>query len=151
MALLEIVIGAAIITVGILAVTTAYATYVQYAYANEHNTEAAYLLEEGQETAQFWRDSGWTANIATLSTTTTYYLSWTAGTWKATTTPQYVDGIFLRSMSVADVTRDGSDDIASSGTYDANTKNVTVSVSYLAGHATTTQSISAYLTNLYAN
>jgi len=151
MALIEIVVGAAILTTGILAIGTAFATYVQYALANQHNAEAAYLLEEGQEVAGFWRDAGWNSNIAALSTTTSYYLYWAGTSWTATTTPQYSDGIFLRSIGITDVRRNGTDDIAASGTYDPDTKNVSVNVSYVAGHATTTQTMSSYLTNLYSN
>ena len=48
-ALIEIIIGAAIIVTGILVVNQSYATYVKYAFANEKNTEASYLLSEGLE------------------------------------------------------------------------------------------------------
>lgn len=146
MALVEILIGSAIISGGILAISTSYTTYFKYALANQKNVEAAYLLEEGLEVVSYFRDETWT-NISSLSTTTTYYLAFSS-TWATTTTPQYVDGTFLRSLTLSDVRRDANDDIAFSGTYDPNTKMVTATVSYFQGHATTTKTMSMYITNI---
>ena len=151
MALLEIIIGASVITVGILAVVTSYNLYFQYALANESNAQAGYLLEEGLEVVSFMRDGSWSENIATLATSTDYYLSFVGSSWATTTEPQYVDGRFLRSFVMSDVYRDINDDISSSGAIDPNTKEVTVNVSFLQGHSTTTKSISTYITNIYDN
>ena len=147
MALVEIVVGAAIMSTGILAINSAYSTYVQYALANQKNVEAGTLLEEGLEVMTFFRDMSWT-NISKLSTTTTYYLTFPSSNWATTTTAQYVDGVFLRSIDIADVKRDANDDIASAGTYDSNIKKITATVSYWQGHGTTTRSISTYITNI---
>ena len=149
--LIEIVIGSAIILSGILAVIASYSTYIEYALANEKNVEAANVLEEGLEVMTFLRNKGWNANILPLATTTTYYLSFDGSSWTTTTTAQYVDGMFLRSINIDDVRRDGTDAISSSGTIDPNTKKITATVSYFQGHATTTRSISTYIANLYSN
>ncbi len=146
--LVEIIIGAAIISAGILAINMVYNTYVQYALANQRNAEAAYLLQEGLETMSFLRDKGWNSNIKYLSTTTPFYLTFTGTTWATTTAPEYVDGIFLREISVTDVKRDANNDIAVSGTYDPEIKKITVTISYFQGHATTTQTLSEYLANI---
>ena len=147
-ALIEILIGSAIMSIGILAINTSYTEYLKYALANQKNVEAAYLLEEGLEITTFFRDQSWAENIAKLSTTTTYYFSFVSSNWATTTTPQYIDGQFLRSISVSDVRRDGNDDIALSGTYDPNIKKITATVSYWQGHSTTTKTMSTYLTNI---
>ncbi len=149
-ALVEIIIGAAIILTGILAISSSYTTYVQYALANEKNVEASYIMSEGLEAMTFLRDKTW-SNIGKLSTTTNYYLVWNSNTWATTTTVQYVDGIFLRSITVSDVARNASDQIAATGTNDPNTKKITATVSYFQGHGTTTRSISTYLANIYNN
>ena len=149
--LIEIVIGSAIILSGILAIIASYTAYVQYALSNEKNVEAENLLEEGLEAMSYLRDKGWAANISTLSTTTTYYLSWNSSYWATTTTARYVDGLFLRSINLGDVRRDATDAIAASGTYDPNTKKITATVSFWQGHATTTQSSSTYIANIYSN
>jgi len=145
-ALIEIIIGSAIISIGILAINSAYNTYVEYALANQKNAEAAYLLEEGLEVMTFIRDRSW-LNISRLSTTTPYYL--TFGTaWATSTTPVYVDGVFLRSINIEDVFRDANSDIAISGTFDPEIRKITTTVSYFQGHATTTKTLSKYLANI---
>jgi prepilin-type N-terminal cleavage/methylation domain-containing protein len=149
--IIEVLIGSAIILIGILALITAYTTYVQYALSNEKNTQMVYLQEEAIETMGFLRDSGWTKNIKNLSTTTTYYLIWSSNSWATTTTMQYVDSTFLRQITLSDVFRDSNDKIANSGTYDSDTKKITVTVSYGGGKGTTTKSLSSYLANLYSN
>ncbi|KND48026.1 MAG: hypothetical protein AB201_00290 [Parcubacteria bacterium C7867-006] len=150
MALVEIIIGSAIISVGILAAITSYNTYINYALANNKNIQASYILEEGLEVMTFFRDVSWT-NISGLSTTTTYHLVFNGVSWATTTTPEYVDGEFLRSITVSDVKRNGSDQIDISGVYDPNIKMITTTVDYSQGHTTTTKSISTYITNINAN
>lgn len=149
--LAEILIGSAIISVGIIAIISTFVVYVQYAFANEKNVEANYLLEEGIEAVTFFRDSGWDNNIAKLSTTTAYYLVFSGSSISTSTSAQYTDGIFLRSFSISDVTRDANDDISASGTFDPFTKKITARVEYWQGHSTTTKSLSTYISNIYNN
>lgn len=153
MSLIEVVIGSTIIVTGIVALSSTFAYYVKFALGNENNIQASYLAEEGLEAVTFLRELSWATNIQPLSTTTPYYLAWdsTTSLWKATTTPQYVDGKFLRQITIADVKRDVNDKIATVGTYDPHTKQIFVSVQYYQGHATSTQSLSTYITNLKSN
>jgi type II secretory pathway pseudopilin PulG len=151
MALIEIIIGSAIISTGIIAAISSYSIYVTYAFANQKNVQAAYLLEEGLEVVTFFRDKGWSSNIVPLNTSTTYYLKWEGSNWATTTTPVYVDGEFLRSIRISNVNRNVSDQISEFGTYDPNTKLVTATVDYWQGHSTTTKSISTYISNIYDN
>ncbi len=146
--MVEIIIGSAIMLVGILAISVSFNTYLEYSLSNQKNVEATYLLQEGIEVMTFFRDKGWTNNISRLSTTTTYYLTFSSNTWATSTSPQYVDGLFLRSINVYDVRRDANDDIAVSGTYDSNIKLVTATVSYFQGKGTTTKSMSKYIVNI---
>jgi hypothetical protein len=109
------------------------------------------LAEEGLESMTFLRDRGWSSNIRPLSTTTVYQLYWNNSYWTPTTTQQYIDGTFLRQIYITDVKRDGSDRISNAGTYDPDTKFITVTLSYPEGSSTTTNSISTYITNLDGN
>ncbi|MES3005075.1 MAG: hypothetical protein V4690_03125 [Patescibacteria group bacterium] len=147
LALAEIIIGASIMSIAILAVSSVYARYVDYALSNDENVVASYVLEEGVEVMTFFRDVSW-LNIGNLSTTTTYYLTFSGNSWATSTTPQYVDGKILRRVNLEDVRRDINDDIAVAGTVDSNIKKITVTVEYFQGHATTTKSLSTYLTNI---
>jgi Tfp pilus assembly protein PilV len=152
--LIEVIIGAAIISVGVIALIQGYNIYLNYALANSGNVQAAYLLEEGMEGLTFIRDKAWTPNILPLSTTTTYYLAFdaTASTWKATTTVQYVDGVFLRTIGITDVARDTNGYVVTSGgTYDSNTKKIQVTLQYHQGHATTTRTMTSYIANVNAD
>jgi hypothetical protein len=147
-ALTEIIVGSAIILLGILAINTTFNVYLKYALANQKSVQATYLLEETLEVMAYLRDQSWSGNVATLSTTTTYYLSFSGTSWATTTIPQYIDGEFLRNIRVFDVERDANNDIVAEGTYDPNTKLITATVSYYGGHATTTKSLSMYLSNI---
>ncbi len=149
--LTEVVLGTALILVVVVFLTQTYNIYINFALANENNTKANFLLEEGLETLIFLRDDGWTANISTLTSGSTYYLYFDGGDWVSTTTPQYIDSTFVRSFVLSNVNRDSNDDIATSGTNDPNTKKATVTVSYWQGHSTTTKSIATYITNIYVN
>jgi len=85
---LEVLIGAAIIISGILALIVVFNSFFSFALANDENVRAAYLGEEALEAMTFLRDGSWSTNIASLSTTTAYYLTWNSGalTWRTTTT-----------------------------------------------------------------
>lgn len=157
---LEILIGAAIIVTGILALIVAFNSFFSFALANDKNVQSAYLAEEGLEVMTFLRDGSYSKNIAPLSTSIPYYLVWNNATswnggvssWEITTTPQYVDGVFLRQINISNVYRGESGNIvASDGTLDPNTRLVTVTLQYFQGHATTTETMSTYLTNFYNN
>jgi prepilin-type N-terminal cleavage/methylation domain-containing protein len=147
--LVEVVVASAIIVTGVLALSEGYTRYVKFAQINEKNIQAVYLAEEGLEAMTHIRDQSW-ASIRTLSTSSPRYIYWNSTRWQTTTTPEYVDAVFLRSFTIGDVYRNGSDQIASSGTYDPDTKYITVNVAYKQGQSTTTKTLSTYLTNIYA-
>ena len=151
MSLVEILIGASIISIGMLALIDAYTLYVKYALLHDKDVQTAYLLEEGLEAVTLLRDQSWTANIAPLAASTTFSLYYNGTTWTKGTTTEYIDGTFVRNFVLNSVTRNGSDQISASGTTDPNTRKVTVTISYPQGGGTTTQSLSKYITNLYAN
>lgn len=152
MGLIEVVIGATIITVGLIALIQAYSIYVNYALGNQQNVQASYMAEEGLEIAKILRDQSWSANFGVMTSGTPYYFSWTGSAWATTTVPQYIEGMFLRSITLADVYRDSGDLIvATPGTLDPNIKKVTATVAYYQGHATTTRSFSTYIANVYDN
>lgn len=146
--LIEIIIGSAIVSLGVFAIVNSFNTYTQYALNNQYAIQTAYLLEEGIEVMRFFGDKGWAGHIAPLSTTTTYYLTFSSGNWATTTVPQYIDGRLLRSVTVSDVRRNGTDKIAPNGVYDPNTKLVTVTVLQYVKSATTTKTLSAYIFNI---
>ena len=146
--LVEIVVGAAIATLILSGLIATYNFYFKTALANLQHVQVAFLTEEGWEALRFLRDTDW-SNLSSLTTGTTYYLTFYNGNWQATTSNIFVDGIFERKFILYGVYRDANDDIASSGTLDSNTKKAIITVAWSRGLATTSKSLELYLTNLF--
>ena len=151
--LIEVVLAASILTMFMLSSSMYYKKILDVSQDTTRHIQSGFLLEEGIEAVKLLRDTGWSAKIAPLSTTTTYYLYWTGTQWRSTTTKQVVENVFTRSFTIADVKRDVSDNISAAGTLDAGTKKVVVGVTWLrkGGRATTTESAEAYIMNLFSN
>lgn len=152
--LIEIVLATGMLTTFMLSISLYYKKILDVSQETTRHIQSGFLLEEGIEAIKLLRDTSWTSKIATLSTGTTYYLYWTGTTWTSTTTKQVVENVFTRSFTVANVNRDASDNIASSGgTLDAGSKKFTITVTsqLKGGKATTTDSAEAYVMNLFNN
>jgi len=152
--LIEIILAASILTTFMLSISLYYKKILDVSQDTTRHIQSGCLLEEGIEAVKLLRDTSWTSRIAPLSAGTTYYLYWTGTAWTSTTTKQIVEGVFTRSFSVANVNRDASDNIVSSGgTLDTGSKKFTFSVTWqLKGsRATTTESAEAYVMNLFNN
>lgn len=150
-ALVEVVIGTTLLFLALTGLVTAYNIFVRAGSATLNTLQATYLLEEGVEAVTSIRDFGWSSNIANLSSGVNYYLSWNGSRFVATTTVSKIDNIYTRYFTLANVNRDAGDNIAVSGTSDAGTKKLTVSVSWQNAATTTVRSISTYITNLFNN
>lgn len=149
--MVEVVIGSAIVLLVVGAAVGSFATFMRLSTGNTSYVQAGFLLDEGAEAIRFIRDNGWTSKISVLTPGNSYYFFRNQNGWQATTTPEWIDGKFLRSFSVSNVSRNGSDNISSSGAVDLNTKKVTISVSWLRAGATTTMPLSLFITNIFNN
>lgn len=149
--LVEILVVLFITTFSVFIIWKIYVLYVKISFSNPSVFQASFLAEEGVEAVKFMRDSSWTTNIAPLSTAIYYTLIFDGTTWGVTTTPYLIDNQFDRRVSVTDVFRDISGDIASGGTPDLNTKQVLVEVSWLKDNSTTTRKITTYVSNIFNN
>ncbi len=151
--LVEVVVGSSIILIVFIGLISVNTLYIKAATSSTQKIQAAFLIEEGLEAARLVRDTSWTS-FQSLSTTTSYHLAFdsSASTWKTTTTVSLIDSVFDRTMNISDVLRDGSNNIASTGTYDQNIKKVTVSVAWYDNTlGTTTQAISTFFANVVGN
>lgn len=147
--LVEIIIGSAILTVSLIAISTYFQKSLQLNQDSGKMTQASFLLEEGVEVVKFFRDTSW-VNISGLTPGSNYYLKFDGTKWSTTSPSVFVDGVFERKFVIDNVSRDANDDIVSSGgTNDADTKKATISVSWLGRNGTTTKSISTYITNIF--
>ena len=110
---------------------------------------AAYMLaRETLEATRVIRDEDW-ANITSLNFDTPYYPILSSGVWEfSATNPGNINVIYTRWVEVSEVFRDGSDNIAPTGTSDIDTVLATSRVSWItAGGATRTIELEIYLTN----
>src|SRR3989344_750647 len=152
--LLEVLIGAAIITASLVATLSIFQQLLKINRENMMNTKAEFLLAEGLEGARIWRDQSW-LNLSNLMVGTNYRYAWASDKWATTTTVTLLDGGFDRTIQTAAVARDSSshDIVSSGGANDSDTRLVTVTVAWRAtvGAGTTTRSVSVYLTNLFGD
>lgn len=132
--LLEVVIGLAVVSFVLSSLFSVSQISLKIINNDTRNIKAAFLMEEGVETAKILRDFGWNANIK----------------YASSTAPVYIDG-FERKIIFEDVYRNGNDDISSSGILDSDTKKVTVYVAWPEETGTTTKNVSTYITNLFRN
>ncbi len=153
--LVEAMVGIAIITFVFLSLVGGYDRFLAAELDVQPTTKAFYLAEEGIEAVKSIRDNSWSTRILTLSTTTTYYLNFstTTATWTATTTQSTIDSYFYRTLTIADLQRNSStkDIVTSGGVYDPDTKKITVTVSWRNANATSSKSVTTYITNLFSN
>jgi len=147
--LIEALVGAAIISAALLALSSVSATLQRISTTNRHQIRTAYLLEEGMEVARYLRDKGWDQFTA-LTPGVAYQLAYAAGDWSATTTAQVIDATYTRTVTITPVLRDASQHIVlTGGTLDQETKKVVVAVTWNNRGATTTQSATTYLAKIF--
>ena len=149
--LVEMLIGASVLAVVLYGISNFFQTTLLASRSTQAQIQGDYLLEEGVEIAKHFRNASYADSFGKMSTSTAYYFSWDGANWATTTTSTLIDEKFERKFTIADVTRDANSDIAPSGTYDPDTKLITMSVSWWSGTATTTRSIQAYIMNIFTN
>jgi hypothetical protein len=157
--IVEVLVAVSIFTVILGFLITASNLYLSGAGDSLKSAEGSYLAQEGIEAVKTIRDNNW-SNIGALSTTTTYYLTFdnsssTNNIWKATTTATSINS-FTRTFNIYDVYRDSYGRIATTSTstanFDAYTKKITISVSWIAKNGTsgttTKKTLSAYIADI---
>ncbi len=154
--LVEVVIGAAIVSASLVGIIQAFSLYVQAGFEGTNRVKATALAEEGIEATRFLRDQGF-SSFAALTTGTPYRLSFASNTWQATTSNTFIDGKFDRVVVIDSAYRRTSDqDIVASTSpdtkaLDANARKITVTVSWMARAATSSVVLSTYMTDLFDN
>lgn len=151
--LVEVLIATSVILVFLLAFSSVHNLYLKTAFSNGEVIKATELVEESLEVVRFLRDSSWNTNITPLSLDTDYHLVFEGGEWQVTTTEALIDNLFERVVTLSAVYRDdvSADIVSGGGTLDPGTLLVVSSVSWSSGGATTTKSISTYVTNIFTN
>lgn len=128
----EVLIAASIITVSILSATMVAQKSIYVSRQAFHNTQVAFLLEEGAENVRIARDNAW-SNITTLNSSEQI-------------------GIFTRTAVASSVNRDDTtkDIVNSGGTLDPGTKLITVTVYWFDGGQTITKSLQFFISDIFS-
>ncbi|MBI5139531.1 hypothetical protein HZA26_02905 [Candidatus Nomurabacteria bacterium] len=147
--MVEILIVVSIITASLLVALNVTQKSIYLSRQSLNQSQVAFLLEEGAEAVRVRRDGAW-ANISGLTIGTNYYPFFSGGTWTLSTTPNTV-GIFTRRIVVSSVYRDANQDIASSGTLDAQTKLVTVTVSWVDAGQNLSKTLQFYISDIFSS
>jgi type II secretory pathway pseudopilin PulG len=153
-ALIEIIVGVAVVAASFLMLGNIAQLTVRLVDVGTERLQATFLLSEGIEAVRTMRDRGWTENIMPLSATTIYYLQFDAvkNEWATTTSAQILDGVFTRSFVLGEVERNAEDDIVSSGgTADSGTRRIDMKVEWDNRGRAYEESISTYITDLFNN
>ena len=146
--LIEIIIASAVISIGLLAIISflIFSRGVTFQVGNQ--TEAVSLAEEAIEAVRSIRDEAWNS----VSTAGTYYPVISANKWTLSgRDPGPIHGLYTRVVTIDDVFRDGSDNIAGSGSPDSDTKKVTATISWSESGRNKQVVIETYISNFVGN
>ena len=147
--LIEILIVGAVISIGFVGLVAFLVSSSGTTFKITRNTEAAALAEEGVEAVRSMRDESWSL----VSTAGTYYPEISIDKWTLLTMdPGLVNGLYTRTVTIEDVNRDvTTHNISPTGDPDANTKKVTVAVTWKENQKTEDVTIETYITNFLDN
>ena len=146
--MVEIIVAISIIVISILAMMSVTQKTIFVSRQSLHATQASFLLEEGAEVVRILRDNSWD-NISGLVSEIDYYPVFSS-TWDLSSVPTTV-GIFTRTINIANVNRNiTTADISAEGTEDADTKFITVVVSWNEGGQLITKTLSFYIMNIFS-
>jgi prepilin-type N-terminal cleavage/methylation domain-containing protein len=150
LSLIEVIVASAIISVSMIYITNVYGNFLTLSLQNTDKVQAIFLLDEGVEAIKTMRNYSW-AQLASTTVNTNYYLTWQSNRWQATTTPNSIDGKFIRKFTVDNVYRDPTtlNIVTTGGTLNTDSKIVHMSVSWDYKGATSTKTTSFYIFNLY--
>lgn len=146
--LVEVLVGSAILVLVLVAFTSSLSLFSQASENATNRAQALFLAQESIEVLRGLRDESWSSHIAPQSPGTEYGLSFDGSSWQIESSPQMVDG-FERSVVFEQVFRDSNDDIADSGTEDAQARLITAEVTWNDGADSLT--LETVLTNLFEN
>lgn len=156
--LVEIVIASAIISATIFSLVYVFVIATRLEAQSSNKIRANFIAEEGLEVLRLLRDSSWSSYLASLNTSTTYYLSFNpaSSAWSIVTTdPGLIDGLFSRKITLDNVSRDPTTDdievIYNATNDDPDTKKFNVEVSWDERGLASEIIVSTYLADMFDN
>lgn len=146
-ALIEVLIAVTIASGAMIVVVAATNKSLIFARTTLRNYQAALAVEETIEAVKAVRATGW-SNIASPSAGQEYGISWNGAAWQIAAAPETTTLGFTRSLVFEDVYRDANDDIAASGTLDAGTRKITITVEWTDRSTAKSQEVIFYLADV---
>lgn len=146
--MVEVIIVVSVIVASTLAALAVTQKSISLSRQSTNQAQAAFLLEEGAEGVRIIRDNAW-SGISSSAVDTDYYLLFSSGTWTLSSSPSTV-GIFTRKVVFSNAYRDGSQDLASSGTSDDQARLVTITVDWLEGTKTMSKTLQFYIMDIFS-
>lgn len=126
--LIEILVASSVLITVVVGVVGALQLYTRLARVDRDRAQAALYTQEAAEVLQLMRDEDWSANIEALTLGQEYQLVWSGSAYSATTSDVLLNGRYIRTITLSELYRDGSDNVAESGTEDENARRVLVEV-----------------------
>ena len=147
--LVEVLLGLSILSVVLVFVAFAITGMTTARERINSQLHAVYLAEAGYEYLRHIRDEDWN-DIESLPVDTVRYLDVATSSIAITTTPEVIDGEYLRRFELREVYRDSSDIIVASttGGADVDDEAYRVYMEVRGPYGTTT--VEGVLTNLFA-
>lgn len=145
---MEVIVAVSIILLVLSSIYGVHVFYIKTVFSNLNKVRATFLLEEGMEAVKLVRDSDWVA-FSNVPVATNRFLSFDGSSWQIVSTNTFVDSLFERKVVLTKIKRDTTSGTVGSGggVFDDGTRKVIVTVSWKDGTATTSRSMSTYVTN----
>ncbi|MDP1743575.1 MAG: prepilin-type N-terminal cleavage/methylation domain-containing protein [Candidatus Amesbacteria bacterium] len=124
--LIELLIAMALAAVLIPAFMTGIMTTREGRAQQPQRATANAYLREAQEAVRQVRENGW----STFAVNGTFHPVVASGAWTLVSGNETTSDGFVRSIDIADAKRDGSGNLADSGTVDPSTKKITIAVAW---------------------
>ncbi|MEX2008215.1 MAG: prepilin-type N-terminal cleavage/methylation domain-containing protein [Candidatus Spechtbacterales bacterium] len=145
--LVEVIVAVAIVTIVFTGLFRLVTLEIRTQAIASQEAGAYLLAREALEATRSVRDENW-GTFAALSGSTPYYPVLEAGEWTLSPTSPGAVGIYARHIEVEPVYRDGSVNIAESGSLDEDTRKVTAYVSWTSsGSVNRSIELTTYFTN----
>lgn len=125
--LIELLLTMGLMALLIPALTTGFVASRDSIPQENNRSDATALLNEAIESIRIAREDAW----SNVSSDGTYHPEISGNTWNLASGPETINDIFERQIVISAVQRDGNGNIvASGGTTDPSTKEITVSVTW---------------------
>ncbi len=146
--IIEMIVVSSVIGTVMLMVLGTLQNTIQLSQRSIERVQASMLLEEGVEVVKLIRNTAW-STISGMTNNTTYYPTWNGAAWSLSTTPSTIDNKYTRTVVFSSVYRDGQAKIATSGTLDAGTKKVVVTITWQTADQQFSTPLTFYVSNIF--